>query len=114
MVFRWVFKVWVACDDIDTVLIWYRYLQSLLKNQARLNSITRLSISSASVIIQEIIDNYFYNNNDLISHYCWKIDEFLDSILPENEFYWFKKTKMLVILSGYSQGPISLKVITHY
>ncbi|MCW6650200.1 hypothetical protein, partial [Yersinia ruckeri] len=38
-----------------------RYLQSILKNQKRLNSITSLSISGASAIIQEIIDNYYYD-----------------------------------------------------
>ncbi|HDL6692086.1 TPA: hypothetical protein PXJ52_000637 [Yersinia enterocolitica] len=70
-----------------------RYLQSPLRNQKRLNSITRLSISDASVIIQEVIDNYFYDNNDGISHYCCKIDEFLDSMLPENEFDWFRNNK---------------------
>lgn len=70
-----------------------RYLQALPKNLARLNSLTRLSISDASKIIHEIIDDYFYDNNDLISHYCRKIDEFLDSMLPENEFDWFKKNK---------------------
>ncbi|MDN0096322.1 hypothetical protein [Yersinia rohdei] len=70
-----------------------RYLQSPLKNKKRLNLITRLGISDASVIIQEVIDNYFYDNNDGISHYCWKIDEFLDSMLSENEFDWFRKNK---------------------
>lgn len=66
------------------------YLFSLPKNIKRLNSISRLSIVEASKIIQEVIDVHYHHNNDSIKYYCWKVDEFLDSLLSEKEFDWFK------------------------
>jgi len=66
------------------------YLSSLPKNIKRLNSINRLSIAEASKIIQEVIDVYYHHNKDSIMYYCRRVDEFLDSLLSEKEFDWFK------------------------
>ncbi len=70
-----------------------RYRFSPLKNMKRINSIYRMNIRDASLLLSEIISDYYSGVLDAILHYERKIEIFLDSLLPESEFEWFRKNE---------------------
>ncbi|EKI3327350.1 hypothetical protein PEH87_005376 [Salmonella enterica] len=69
------------------------YLSSPLKNMKRINSIYRMSMGDASGLLSEIISHYHSGALDAILYYERKIELFLDSLLPESEFEWFRKNE---------------------
>ncbi|WP_205733729.1 hypothetical protein, partial [Enterobacter hormaechei] len=66
---------------------------SPLKNMKRINSIYRMNIRDASLLLSEIVSDYYSGVLDAILHYERKIEIFLDSLLPESEFEWFRKNE---------------------
>jgi hypothetical protein len=69
------------------------YLSSPLKNIKRINSIYRMNMGDASGLLSEIISNYHSDVIDPIRYFEGKIELFLDSLLPESEFEWFRKNE---------------------
>lgn len=69
------------------------YLSSPLKNIKRINSIYRMRMGDASGLLSEIISHYHSGVLDAILYYEGKIELFLDSLLPESEFEWFRKNE---------------------
>jgi hypothetical protein len=69
------------------------YRSSPLKNMKRINSIYRMNIWDASLLLSEIVRDYYSGVLDAILHYEGKIEIFLDSLLPESEFEWFRKNE---------------------
>ncbi|EFR7062172.1 hypothetical protein [Escherichia coli] len=70
-----------------------RYRSSPLKNMKRINSIYRMNIRDASLLLSEVVSDYYSGVLDAILHYEGKIEIFLDSLLPESEFEWFRKNE---------------------
>jgi len=63
-----------------------RYRSSPLKNMKRINSIYRMNIRDAPLLLSEIVSDYYSGVLDAILYYERKIELFLDSLLPESEF----------------------------
>ena len=69
------------------------YRSSPLKNMKRINSIYRMNIRDAPLLLSEIVSDYYSGVLDAILYYERKIELFLDSLLPESEFEWFRKNE---------------------